>query len=261
MNERYRWNEEEEGRRARERVRLARDDVRRADRADRAGADRPDLSGRDYYGVSGPDRSHARGENRSWEGREPYPMDVGGINHPGDGDRGMGLDPLTGDRGSAERNSRGYRGVQYGEEAVPQRDRGYSAGEASRGYRSREHYAEGGFEPRGPDRYGADRFDHEREHEARSWWAKARDEFRAWMGDREAERRVRSDHEDDERYARHGGDWQGHDDDTGWRDPISETDRKERRFDEPLPRDFDSRPRGEPREHRPGFFRDDDGRW
>jgi hypothetical protein len=244
MNERYRWNEEQERRRAEEQARRER-------------GQGPDLSGRDYYGVSGQsseDRirdEHERGDrpNHSWDGREPYPMDVGGINHPGD--RGRGLDPLTGDRGSGERDhGRGYRGVQYGAEAVPQRDRGYSASEASRtspgggaygaggAYGRGEGYIEGGYEPRGRDHhYG------ELEHEARSWWARARDEFRAWMGDREAERRVRLDHAEDERYGRHGGDWQGHDDDTGWRDPISDDDT--RRFDR------------SPREHRPGMFRDD----
>jgi hypothetical protein len=228
MNERYRWNEEQDRRRREEEARRRRET--------RGG---PDLTGRDYYGVGSAARPD---ENRSWEGREPYPQDVGGINHPGD-DHHYGLDPLTGDRGSGEQDERyrsGYRGAQYGDEAVPQRDRGYSAGEAARGYRSRGPYAEGGFEPR------SYRDDLEREHEARSWWARARDEFRAWMGDREAERRVRHDHQGDERFASHGGDWRGHDDDTGWRDPVHPQQQEHRRRFEQ-----------ETREHRPGYFRDE----
>lgn len=246
MNERYRWNEEQERRRA----------EARAERARREREQDQDLSGRDYYGVSGPRRDddlrgqHARGDrpNRSWDGREPYPMDVGGVNRPGE-DRGPGLDPLTGDRGSGERDGPrsshagyGYRGVQYGDEAVGQRGGPSPAWEAGQASGGRGRYLEGGYEPRS---FRED--DDELEHEARSWWARARDEFRAWMGDREAERRVRRDHAEHERYGRRGGDWHGHDDDTGWRDPISDDDA--RRFD------------NSPREHRPGMFRDDRDRW
>jgi len=252
MNERYRWNEEEERRRAEERMRRER-------------SKGPDLAGRDYYGVSGKSEQerrrdeHERGDrpNHSWDGREPYPQDVGGINRPGE-DRGYGLDPLTGDRGSGEQDERyrggaghGYHEAQYGDEAVGQRGGGYSSSEASRpspggggygagGAYGGGRYMEGGYEPHGRRHHYGDL-----EHEARSWWSRARDEFRAWMGDREAERRVRMDHAEDERYGRHGGDWRGHDDDTGWRDPVSDGDDRQ----------------ASPREHRPGLFRDERGRW
>ena len=59
MNERYRWNEEEERHRA-ERARRERGP---------GSVGGPDLSGRDYYGVSGPERNPRA--NRAWEGREP----------------------------------------------------------------------------------------------------------------------------------------------------------------------------------------------
>lgn len=248
MNERYRWNEEQERRRARERTLRGRDQARRGD-----------LGGADDYGAPGREPGYGAyrsDENRSWQGREPYRKDLGGLNHPGDAHSGRGLDPLTGDRGSAEQDRSGggrHRGYGYGDEAVRQRGGGYTAGQAAGGYAGASRYAEGGFETRAHDRY-----DHEREHEARSWWRKARDEFRAWMGDREAERRVRMDHEESERHGRHGGDWRGHDDDTGWRDPLSDADQNPRRAG---PGD-DHRYGGGPREHRPGFFRDEDnGRW
>ena len=233
MNERYRWNEEEER--------------HRAERKRRERGQGPDLSGRDYYGVSGPERNPRA--NRAWEGREPYPQDVGGINHPGHGGD-YGLDPLSGDRGSGEQDyGAGYRGAQYGDEAVPQRERAYSAREARSFQPGHGRYAEGGYEPRGAHR---DWDDHEREREARGWWARARDEFRAWMGDREAERRVRRDHALDEYEARGGGDWRGHDDDTAWRDPVRDAD---------VRHEFDRDQGRAPREHRPGMFRDDRGRW
>ena len=227
MNERYRWNEEDDRRSAEE----------RAERLRRERGQGPDLSGRDYYGVSGPNRSSFERDrrterpNHAWDGREPYPMDVGGVNRPGE-NRGHGLEPLTGDRGSAEQQEL-WRGddIDYGRDPRAEYRQG------------RARYLEGGYEPRG--HYG------ELEHEARSWWARARDEFRSWMGDREAERRLRMDHAEEERHGRHGGDWRGHDDDTGWRDPISAAD----------VRNEYERDRGSPREHRPGFFRDDDGRW
>lgn len=199
----------------------------------------PDLTGRDYYGVSG----ESPRANKAWEGREPYPQDVGGINHPGHGGE-VGLDPLTGDRGSGEQDT-GYRrrASQSGDEAVPQSTPAYSAGEARSFDPPHDRTAEGGFEPRGAFR-GWDNQEHA--EQARGWWSKAQDEVRAWMGDREAEGRVRLDHELEEREARGGGDWKGHDDDTAWRDPVT---------------DADVKPAGEaPREHRPGLFRDEQGR-
>lgn len=267
MNERYRWRDERNPRDG-----SRRPDDERSARGQRDldfGRDEPgwredderSLRDRDYYGVSG----HRRGEpapNHAWDDRgEPYPKDVGGINHPGEEPRSF--DPLTGDRGSGgpRREDREYRGAQYGqtygqEGGAPYgREAGYGAGQAdldfshqAYGPRGARRYVEGGYEP--------SHIEDEREREARGWWAKARDEFRAWMGDREAERRVHMDHDRDEDYGRHGGDWRGHDDDTGWRDPISAgasrdhpqwSDRARRQWRE-------SRPES-PREHRPGWFR------
>jgi len=276
MDERYRWNEQT--RRFEEKER---DEPRRW----RDEGERSELKGRDYYGVSG-DRGREPGDNRAWEGREPYPKDLGGINRPGE-ERSFGArDPLTGDRGSAggysnaERDRGDYRGAQYGStygepgqtygggytgqtgtgyaggygggqgSGGQAPGGGYGPGQASRDYRADRgggRYVEGGYEDYTPHYDRHRDFDREREHDARSWWAKARDEFRAWMGDREAERRLRMDHERDDYYGRHGGDWRGHDDDTGWRDPIRGDGREDFR-------------REEPREHRPGWFRDDDGR-
>lgn len=188
MNERYRWNEEEDRRRAEE----------RAERLRRERGQGPDLSGRDYYGVSGPTRGS-----------------------------------FDQDRGRDGEQQELWRGddVDYGRS--PRADYRHSG----------DRYLEGGYEPR--HHYG------ELEHEARSWWSRARDEFRSWMGDRQAERRLRIDHAEEERHGRHGGDWRGHDDDTGWRDPISAAD----------VRNEYERDRAAPRQHRPGFFRDDRSRW
>lgn len=107
--------------------------------------------------------------------------------------------------------------------------------------------AEGGFEPRGAFREW-DQSALERDQEPRSWWARAGDEVRAWMGDREAARRVRDDQAQAAPQTPGGGDWKGHDDDTGWRDPLTDADAK------PGP-DIGVAPR----EHRPGLFRDDRG--
>jgi len=159
--------------------------------------------------------------------------------------------------GGEQSYGQGYSGGAYG----PQRQGGYGAGQGARDFSRSSYgqggrYVEGGYEE-ARSTWGRD-YDHEREHEARSWWAKARDEFRAWMGDREAERRLQRDHDHNEHYARGGGDWRGHDDDTGWRDPLSagEQDRGGDWADR-SPRHHEAR------EHRPGWFRDDNdrGRW
>ena len=102
----------------------------------------------------------------------------------------------------------------------------------------REHYAEGGFEPR--QTYPA-------LHEGaatRGWLSKVKDEVGAMLGDPEAERRRLQDRELEARKAGAGGDWHGHDDDTAWRDPVSVRDASPRE------------PDAAPREHRPGPFRD-----
>lgn len=301
MNERYRWTDEERRRREegerRDLEQRASDGWRGEDhgrdvyRGDQAyGRERPrgyqsdfernaEKAGRwvhDHLDTSDRQRrAESDAPNRAWRGREPYPMDVGGINRPGE-DRTYG-DPLDQNGGRSGRgtysgafgqeagDNRGYGGghggqSQYGRDAGgrnDQRQRDY--GREAYGARGSERYVEGGYETRGHGESFDARYD-----EDRSWWRKARDEFNAWLGDREAEARRRHDHEVDERYGRHGGDWRGHDDDTGWRDPISPPDSGQRaeayRNDrQGYGRDDDRRfHRDEPRDHRPGWFRDGD---
>ena len=83
--------------------------------------------------------------------------------------------------------------------------------------------------------------------EALSFWDKAKDEVKSWTGDQDAEARRKADHLRDEVKAGRGGDWQGNDDDTGWRDPVSPGTEAEV--------DHGSQP-AETREHRPGLFRE-----
>lgn len=198
----------------------------------------PDPDGKDVYGVEG---KAAEAPNKAWEGREPFPQDVGGINHPGHGGE-VGVDPLTGDRGSA--GSEPPAGVQTGKQAVRQDGGAFTAREASRGMapsgQQGDRTAEGGFEPR------AYQGQHDRPAETRNFLEKAKDEAAALLGDEDAKRRLAADKATDEAAAQGGGDWQGHDDDTGWRDPVTDADAK--------------LPDAAPREHRPGLFRDEQGR-
>lgn len=75
------------------------------------------------------------------------------------------------------------------------------------------HYVEGGYEPGPAPEASAP--------EPRSWFDRVGDEFKALIGDAAAKARLDRDHRIEERAARGGGDWRGHDDDTGWRDPIT----------------------------------------
>jgi len=204
-----------------------------------AGQAQPDLTGKEFYGVG----EKPVTPNHAWDGREPYPQDVGGINRPGQ--EPAGLDPLTGDRGSAEADAR-QTSLQFGDEGAEQPGGGTSAYEAAAPARTSDaHYAEGGFDPRGVQGAGP--------LEDRTLWDKATDEVKSWVGDHDAEERRKADHLRAEAEAAGGGDWQGHDDDTGWRDPVSPGKAAEA--------DHASKPKGddareEPREHRPGQFRE-----
>ncbi len=276
MNERYRWRDEHgpqgrEPRRGDDYYGAGRD----GDRGRRSEfEERAHRLGERVHDMMHDDRRGQPAPNSSWQGREPYAKDLGGINRPGQ--EGRSFDPLGGDRGEYRaRPNDGYSG---------QTGTGYTGGQGSgfQGSRFGDAYGSGApyrggsdygarqardfshqaYGPRGPERYAEGGWEpphirEEREREARGWWAKARDEFRAFMGDREAERRLRMDHDRDDEYGRRGGDWRGHDDDTGWRDPVSagERDFDDRRHDRHHGGRF---PEHEPRQHRPGWFRDPD---
>lgn len=299
MNERYRWNDPSRSPEDRERRELEhraqsgwrgedygrypgdRDDHRRDGRGDferraedagRWVREHTDLSGRRA-------RAESDAPNHAWDGpREPYAKDLGGINRPGESDR-PSRDPLLSSgrdaryRGQEDRSyaDRGGYGAEYGREGGYRGGSTSGQGQYGASYGGRndreqrdyshqaygrdgpERYVEGGYETRGGyGHYG-------RDDDERSWWRKARDEFNAWLGDREAEQRRRMDHARDDQHARGGGDWRGHDDDTAWRDPVrpadsgyrADADRNDGWREE-------GRGRDEPRDHRPGWFRDDD---
>ena len=136
--------------------------------------------------------------------------------------------------------------LQFGDEAVEQPGGATPARDAAAPSRTADaHYAEGGFDPRAVQGAGP--------LEDRTLWDKAKDEVQSWVGDHDAEERRKADHERDEAKTAHGGDWEGHDDDTGWRDPVSPGKEAEV--------DHASKPKGddareEAREHRPGQFRE-----
>jgi len=259
---------------------------RRAEEAGRWVREHTDLSGRR-------ERAERDAPNHAWDGRrEPYPKDLGGINRPGEAERHT-RDPLLGpgrdERGFRGQEERSYQGGQgYGQSGYSQGAYGgeygkeggygssaggygqgqYGANYGGRNDRQQRDYSHQAYGRNGPERYVEGGYEsgggygrhHDRDEEERSWWRKARDEFNAWLGDREAEHRRRMDHARDEQYARGGGDWRGHDDDTAWRDPINRADTGYRAD---VSRNDgwreEGRDRPEPRDHRPGWFRDDRG--
>lgn len=237
------------------------------------------------------ERAESYQPNRAWEGRgEPYPKDLGGINRPGQEDR-LTRDPLQGrgrdergfrgheersyDYGARNHSGQGYSQNRYGEVPTYGQNR-YAGDQGGRQQRDYSHqaygrdgmnrYVEGGYETRpehGEDHRG--RYDRDRDDHDRSWWRKARDEFNAWMGDDAAEERRRRDHyhtREEPGRSEYGSqtrdDIRSRDDDTAWRDPM-QAGRRDWRTNHGWNEEGRRGERHEPRDHRPGWFRDDRG--